>query len=71
MKLSEHIANCQKALEEYGDLEVITAKDAEGNGYNRVHYEPTAGYYDGEYNGDFMTNNDPEDDWEYNAVCLN
>jgi len=32
---------------ESGKLEVITAKDDEGNGYNRIHYEPNTTHFDG------------------------
>lgn len=34
MKLSEKIAELQKALEEHGDLECIVASDEEGNAFH-------------------------------------
>ena len=45
MRLTEYIAQLQRIKDEYGDLELIYAKDDEGNGYNKVNYLPTRVYY--------------------------
>jgi hypothetical protein len=75
MTLKEFIENLQKFVEENPralELEVITSKDAEGNGYNRVYYEPSMGHYDGD---DFISHSEFEDwnrdDDDLNSVCLN
>ena len=77
MKLSKFIEGLQKSLKEHGDLEVITAKDAEGNGYDTVYYSPTAGYFNGE---EFTSVENVKEDEEYyedykgkkpNAICVN
>jgi hypothetical protein len=44
MKLSEHIKSCQGILNKHGDLDCYTSIDDEGNGYNEVHYSPSAGH---------------------------
>ena len=46
MKVSEMIKNLQKFMEEHGDLECWYATDDEGNGYQRVYYEPSTYYVD-------------------------
>ena len=46
MTLREYLDNLNKAVNEhpeYLELEVITSKDDEGNGYNVVYYGPTVG----------------------------
>ena len=45
MRLTEYITQLQRIKDEYGDLELIYAKDDEGNGYNKVNYLPTRVYY--------------------------
>ena len=55
------------------DLDVFTAKDAEGNEYDEVCYSPSKGYYDGD---SYSAQEDFEDqeideDTELNAVCVN
>jgi hypothetical protein len=51
------------------EFETIAAKDAEGNGFNIVHYTPTVGYFDGQYNGDFESEEDSEE--TANSICIN
>ncbi len=44
-------------------LVVVTSCDDEGNGFNKVHYEPSVGHYeDGDFQGE---------DGCINAVCVN
>lgn len=49
MKVSEMIKNLQEFMETYGDIECWYAVDDEGNGYQKIHYEPTL-YYINSYN---------------------
>jgi len=73
MKLSEYIKNLQQALSLYGDCEVITSKDAEGNGYNNVYYEPSVMYRNSDYdywNEEDMEEDDNIDDYE-KVICVN
>lgn len=55
------------------DMQVITSKDAEGNGYEPVYYGPTKGNFNDDY--EFVAVNQFEDwemeDAECNAVCVN
>ena len=67
MKLKEFIENLNDFVKEYPeslDLEVITSKDDEGNGYNAVHYKPSKGVFD---DGCF----DDQDNENINAICIN
>lgn len=54
------------------DMEVVTSKDDEGNGFNPVHYAPSKGFFDG---GDFISHTQYEgyelDENKTNTVCLN
>jgi len=47
------------------EVEAITARDEEGNGYDPIYFNPTAGHYD-RSTKDF----DDESD-DVNAVCVN
>lgn len=47
MKISHLIAALQEQLEEFGDLDVISSVDAEGNGYNEVRGADVV-YHDGD-----------------------
>ena len=63
MKISELVKNLQEILEKYGDLDLITAIDDEGNGFNEIYFEPSIGYYeDHEFDQDVS---------EINACCVN
>lgn len=46
MKISEMIANLEDFKERYGDLECWYAMDDDGNGYQRVHFDPSFKYVD-------------------------
>jgi hypothetical protein len=75
MTLSEFIKNLQEFIEKNPaalELEVITSKDSEGNGYESVYYGPSIGHYDGD---DFIPY-DQFEEWnrdkdDVNSVCLN
>lgn len=79
MKLDEYINNLQKILEtnpDYAKLDVITAKDDEGNGYNTVHYTPSVGWVDEDFESFVNENNADDVDFEddelnINCVCVN
>ncbi len=75
MTLKEYFEGLQEFIKENPDaldLEVVTSKDDEGNGFNRVHYGPSKGHYD----EDSFTSVDMFDEWgidedNVNAVCVN
>lgn len=67
-KLSAYIDNLKDILEEYGDLDIVYAKDEEGNGFNEVCYTPSVGYYE---DREFTSILDVRDDKKINAVCIN
>jgi hypothetical protein len=78
MTLREFLTNINKMVEENPtilDLTVISASDAEGNGFSEVHYEPSIGVYS---ENEFHQLNEDEDfdDYGYtsddiNSICIN
>lgn len=70
MRLTEYITQLQLIKDEYGDLELIYAKDDEGNGYQEVRYLPTRVYYN-KSDRELISESDIEDyDLpEYKIVC--
>jgi|TARA_R110000751_G_scaffold120417_3_gene221147 hypothetical protein len=71
MTLKEYIANLKLFAEtnpETLELEVITSKDDEGNGFNPVYYSPSKGEFK---DRDFVPSGDLDDDERVNAVCVN
>lgn len=74
----EGIDNFVKENPEVLDLQVVTSKDDEGNGYNPVYYTPTMGLYEDrdftpykkEDKDDYPTTAYIEKD-EINAICIN
>lgn len=75
MKLSEYIKELNKLKKEYGNLEVIYAKDEEGNNFHSVNYEPSLCQVENleEYYLEIVGfNGDPSiDKKDFNAVCIN
>ena len=78
MKFKEYVKKLNDLLvsrPESGELDVVASSDGEGNGFNPVHYDPSIGYFDGEYGGEFTGENsedfDEETDGKPNAVCVN
>jgi hypothetical protein len=79
MTLKEYIEGLQSFAKENPDaleLQVITAADDEGNGYNPVYYGPTKGNYDeDDYDCAYISINQFEEwdreDPDVNAVCVN
>lgn len=79
--LKEYILDLQKLVEENpktADFIVITAKDAEGNGYEPIYYGPTIGLYDVEEDDNNFISEDQYHEYDglyedssSNAVCVN
>lgn len=77
MKLKEFIANLNKMAEENPDIlefEVITSKDDEGNGFDKVIYDPSVGHFDPD-DRDFTPIEDMEEYHEGSetelVICVN
>jgi len=75
MTLKEYIQNLNEFAKnnpETLEMQVITSKDDEGNGFNLVHYEPSKGIFE---DGDFTSFEQYEeyerDETETNVVCVN
>jgi hypothetical protein len=75
MKLNKFLENLNELVKtnpEFLELEVITSKDDEGNGYDKVYYSPSIGNFD-----DYEFKQEVEfDDYELtkkdiNAICVN
>lgn len=73
MKISEMIKNLQEFMDEHGDLDCFYAIDDEGNGYGKVHYEPSL-YYTAEWFDTLYTDEDlgwmETDPDDCTAVCV-
>ena len=69
MILKDYLARLLKVAELYPEAlgwEVVYSRDDEGNGFQLVHFSPSAGYFDnGEFETDMDTDNKP------NSVCVN
>lgn len=66
MKLKEFMENLNKLIKERPEaleLDVVTSKDDEGNGFNLVHYSPQIGHLD--------EDRDFTEEKEVNAICVN
>ena len=73
MKVSEMIKNLQKFMKDNGDLDCWYAVDDEGNGYQKVYYDPSL-FYVGS-NGEVYSNiKDLDDDGlsveDVTKVCI-
>lgn len=73
MTLKEYFELLQEFIKEHPEAleyEVISSKDDEGNGYNRIYYSPTLGSFNGD---DFSTELEDleEGNLPINAVCIN
>jgi len=73
MELIKFIANLETMAIEHPNLEVVAAKDAEGNGFTKVYYPPSIGYMNDE--NDFIGIDSFEEwgleDVKPNAICVN
>lgn len=69
MKLNELIGNLKQIKKDYGNLEVIYAKDSEGNGFQHISFGPSVGNFD---DGEFIQEEDlKEYGLKVNVVCVN
>ena len=78
MKLKEFIDNLNNFVTENPeslDLDVVYSTDDEGNGYNKVNFEPCLGFYeDREFKSVAYDEEDEDVEIpldEYNSVCIN
>jgi hypothetical protein len=76
MTLKEYLENIQKLVDENPNLlylQVISSSDDEGNSFSPVIYTATPGYYDGEYKGNFISDEEEleGEDLPINAICIN
>jgi len=74
MKLKEYLEELNKIIEqnpEALEMEVIYAKDDEGNGYQKVNFSPSLGWADiRHYYIDYFEENGRTEE-EPNCVCIN
>lgn len=69
MKVSQLIKDLQELKEKFGDLDVIYAKDDEGNSYNFINHHPSVGEF---YSKDKEFNQIDEGiEIKFNAICVN
>lgn len=71
MTLKEYAAKLTELAEKHPDLEVIYAKDDEGNDFRPVHFGPTLGNYG---DGQFISDDGTEEfiqDFGINSCCIN
>lgn len=80
MKLEQFLEAIQEMVKEDPsilELNVITSKDAEGNGYDEVYYTPSIGVLDEDGEGFVpVESEDFENEYEYtkediNSICIN
>ena len=76
MKFKKYVKLLKKYLKENpesANFTVVYSADDEGNGFQVVSFGPSVGNFDGEYRGDFMSDEDDLAEYEYdvNAVCIN
>ena len=67
MNLKEYATSLNKLLEDHpeaAEFQVVTSIDDEGNGFNKVFYEPQLGGYNEE-------DREFDENLVHNAVCLN
>lgn len=73
MKISEMIKNLQEFMAEHGDLDCWYAIDDEGNGYQKVYYEPTLMYvdeYDDVFSENYYDEVDEDDREDLTPICI-
>jgi hypothetical protein len=75
MKFKEFLDNLNKYAKENPEsleLDVITSKDDEGNGYNMVYYTPSKGIFeDREFIPKDQLQEWGRDEDDINAICVN
>jgi hypothetical protein len=75
MKLKEYMEKLELFVKENPEaleMDVVTSRDDEGNGYNQVYYSPSIGIFE---DGDFIPSSQikeyEREPKEINSVCLN
>jgi len=63
MKLKDFVEKLRELSDDYPDACVIYSIDEEGNGFEKVMFDPSPGRYE---DGEFDNDNE-----EINAVCIN
>lgn len=82
MKLKDYSKSIAKLAKQYPDAEVVSSSDDEGNSYQKVNYDGTMGYFEGDYRGEFYSEQNVKDAPEEecyadvvgknpNAICIN
>ena len=69
MKLKDYAEMLNKLAETYPDVDVVYARDDEGNDFQTVNYCPNIGFYESREFRQYDP--DDEDTIIINAVCLN
>lgn len=69
MNASQLIEQLNELIKTHGDLELVYAKDDEGNGYDKVFYAPSAGHYN-ENEKEFHSHSNKYKK-KPNAICIN
>ena len=74
MKFNEYLTELNKIAKKNPEtlsMDVIYARDDEGNGYQQVSYKPSKGFYDGdEFTGEAQFEEE-EITEKPNAICIN
>lgn len=71
MKASEYIKRLEILVKEHGDLDLVYAKDDEGNAFLPVNYFPGPGHYIAKENDFHDIDYDEDGTFEINALCIN
>lgn len=74
MTLQQYINGLLELVKENpstADMKVIYAIDDEGNAFHAVGNEPSLGYFENNEFSQPDCENEDDDDFEFNAVCIN
>jgi hypothetical protein len=70
MKLRVYAKVIEALAKKYPDVDVVYARDEEGNGFSKAHYAPVAGRFNEVDNSFFNIDADINPD-DINCICLN
>lgn len=68
MKLKEYAEKISKLAIKYPEAIIIYGSDDEGNSFQEIHYNPTAGQYE---DGEFARGKGLDRKLPINAICIN
>ena len=77
MKLKQYIKNLNDLVRDKPELlqyDVLHSRDEEGNGYEKIYYEPSLGHLEGgvfEVGQYYKENPEEYEGFEINAICIN